>query len=796
MSASARKNTEFQQLFSFDWQFSLGDMRENEARLGAGEWRDVQLPHDWSIEYPYDTDPEEHGICSYVVRGVGWYRKSFELPADARGRRLTLLFEGCYMDTTVYVNGRKAGEHFCGYTPFEVDITDFVLPEGTNVVTVRVDNTPQPNSRWYTGSGLYRDVWLLALDPVHVAADGTQLILEELKEFSASYEVRTDLVNETEERQYVILRSSVYDGDRYLLGYPEGCVLEPNETKKVSQNFYLDRPVRWSPREPKLYTLKTEVFRDGEVIDEYNTVFGVRQITFDPMKGMFINGEHVKLLGAAVHQEGGLTGAAVPKKVWSRRIGRLKECGFNGIRTGHNPLIEVCDELGMLVLDEAFDEWKVIKDSKSRGDPGIIPRGYGERFETEYEKDITAFVLRDRNHPCVAIWSSGNEIPDQDQKSGVERCEKIVELFHRLDPTRPVTLALDRVQAEPGPALEEFINRLDIVGYNYVDRWRLRNETFYDEDKLAHPEWIQLGTEHSPVHGAEQGTYTIERDPGKFFSMPYWCQPVDPSELLRYTLTHDFVVGDYLWTGVDYLGEARWPDRVGSHAVLDSCGYPRDAFWFYKSVLTDCEPMIHLFPHWNLKVPEGKVVPLLCYTNCDTVELFVNGTSYGEKTKIFPQDGLLGHPEPTTCNMWLDWDVAYEPGEVVAVGYKNGVEVVREVLETVGKPDHLVIECEKCLAADGRDISHVEVTVVDAKGRRVPDARVALKAKVEGQGRMIGFDSGESSSHEMFNSPYTDAIGGRALMIVQAGREAGSIRVEIEGENVGTACAEITVAQP
>jgi len=805
MSAASRKNTVYQELFSFDWQFSLGDMTPEAALRGEGEWRGVQLPHDWSIDYPYYDDPVEHGVCSYVVRGIGWYRKTFPVPAESKGKKLYLYFEGAHQDSTVYVNGKKAAERYCGYVPFEADITDLVEYGAENVVTVRANNSDQPNSRWYTGSGLYRDVWFRTLSPVHVEEGGVQMILDKLHATSCDYTVFTDIVNDSDELAYVTIRTSVFDKDQRRQYFQEGCAVEPGAVSKINQSIYIDRPRLWSPDDPYLYTLTVELFVNGELVDLYNTVFGVRTLAFDNRKGFSLNGKHTKIIGAAVHQEGGCVGAAVPKKVWERRFKKLKECGINGIRTGHNPpdeaLQKVCDELGFLVLDEAFDEWKLIKETKSRGDAAILSRGYGERFDTEFEKDIISFVKRDRNHPSVVIWSSGNEIPDQTQQAGIERVKKIVELFHAYDPTRPVTLALDNMVAEPNYALEEFANQLDIVGYNYVDRWRTRAETMYDDDKLKHPEWIQMGTEHPPIFGSEQGKYSLDKDPDDFFSMPYNTLPVEASELFRYVMTHDYIVGDYVWTGVDYFGESMWPERVGAGSILDSCGYPRDSFWFYKSYLTE-EPTLHLFPHWNMDVPEGKVIPVMCYTGCDTVELFVNDKSYGKKSMLFPRYGNAAEKQVpgggmrmmavTTANMWLDWDVAYHPGELRAVGYKDGVKVAETVVETVGAPKKIALRTDDAaLAADGRDIAQIEIDIQDELGRHCPTAKIPLTAKVEGAGMLLGFDAGEGLSHEMFSTPYTRSVGGRALLIVRAGKQAGDIKVTLSGEGVEP--CEITV---
>ena len=808
MSGLSRIGTKYQELFVFDWQFRLGDMTPEEACAGKDGWNDVELPHDWSREYPYDKEAPCGGTGGYVKTGIGWYRKVFHVPESSRGKRLYVLFDGVYMDSSVYINGRLAGRHYYGYTPFELDISGLLSFGGDNVITVRVNNADQPNSRWYTGSGIIRDVWMKTLDPVHIAGYCTQVIVDNVTEITARVTVKSTVENSCELERRIIIRTTVYDADGKAVtdyGAQQGVLLQPGKNE-VQQTLGVDMPHMWSVESPYLYSAVVRLIVDGMIVDEYKTRFGIRTLFYSPRKGLVLNGSHVKVIGGAVHQDGGGVGAAVPKKVWDRRLKLLKQTGLNAVRTAHNPpdeyLLEACDEQGFLVMDEVFDEWRVIKETKSQMNPAIIDRGYGERFDECFEADIEVFLRRDRNHPSIIMWSAGNEVPDQTKPFGAELLRRMKDICHAMD-DRPVTVGCDFIAAEPLPATDEFLGELDIVGYNYVNRWRSRAETNYFDDKLTHPGRLQVGTENGGVRAVPRGRYLLDYPAGAGYTreMPYNMLAADASALFRYTMTRDYVIGDYMWTLIDYLGEARWPGRSSRAGIMDTCGFPKDNYYFYKCMLNRAEPTLHIMPHWNIEAKEGRIIPVLCYSSVPEVELFVNGKSYGRKCYAFPRYGMQYkysyYPNriiATTNDLWLSWDVAFERGVVEAVGYENGVEVIRKKIVTTGKaaavralPDGMTLK------ADGRDIAQIEVSLHDRQGYEVPDGDDELTVNVSGAGSLRALDNGDFQCKTPFTGRSMKAAGGKLLITVQAAKEAGTLRVDIAGAHLEGTAVELQV---
>jgi beta-galactosidase len=510
------------------------------------------------------------------------------------------------------------------------------------------------------------------------------------------------------------------------------------------------------------------------VVDEYDTPMGIREAVFDADKGFLLNGERVKLNGVCLHHDAGCVGAAVPDRVWERRLEILREMGCNAIRTSHNPyaaeFLDLCDRMGFLVMNEAFDEWKVPKGQ-------IGPNGYSNYFDEWYERDVKNFVHRDRNHPSVVLWSAGNEIGDQAAPQGAETLRKLLAVFHTEDPTRPVTAGCDRIASEPpsNTARPEFLALLDVVGYNYVDRWRDRIEKYYSIDRQAFPQRRFIGTESGSMGGVRGDYGAIGRG-----------RNIDVEQLWKFVRTYDYVAGDFMWTGIDYLGEARWPMKGSSAGVIDMCGFRKDGFYFYQSQWTD-KPVLHLFPHWNWKGKEGQFIPVTCYTNCDTVELFLNGKSIGVKGYAFPRLGMEGkygnYPARarvlrTTGDLHLAWDVPYEPGTLKAVGAKDGKVVATVEVSTAGEPAMIGLSVDRdAIAADRRDVAHITVQTQDGNGRMAPTAANEVAFEIEGEGKILGLDSGDPQSHEDYQSDRRKAFNGLCLAIVQSTGKPGQIRV-------------------
>jgi beta-galactosidase len=743
----------------FDWKFKLGDHQGAEAMsFDDSGWRKLDLPHDWSIEGPYDRNAPTGGSGGYLPMGIGWYRKHFRLPESAVGRCVWIEFDGVYENSTVWVNGQYLGKRPFGYISFHYDLTPHLV-DGENVIAVRVDNSNQPNTRWYSGSGIYRHVRLVVADLVYVGHWGVYVTTPDVSAESAVVAVSSRVENNSKNLANVKLRSVLIDPDNHEVASVEsGFELESEQQTEIKQQVRISSPSLWSVETPVLYKLHTVVLKGGEPMDEVITPFGIRKIEYDVDRGFLLNGKRVKMNGVNLHHDGGCVGAAVPEGVWRRRLEALKQMGCNAIRTAHNPpapeFLDLCDRMGFLVMDEAFDEWQI----------GKTKYGYHVAFDEWSQRDLISFIHRDRNHPSVVMWSVGNEVREQPRESGHEILRSLVETCHREDPTRPVTQGCDNIAADGGSTTLAFLELLDIVGYNYVDRWHERRELYHSIDRHAHPDWKMVGTESSPVRSA-WGSYSLGRDPG-VVRPNYTTGMIRAEQLWKFVATRDYVIGDFMWTGIDYLGEARWPWKSAPSGMLDLCGFPKDGYYFYQSRWTE-KPMIHIFPHWNWPGRKGQVIPVLCYTNCDAVELFLNGKSFGEKRLEFPRQGdsdsWFRYDRPkinsTTADLHLSWDIPYEPGVLKAVGRRNKEVVCEEEVHTAGAPAAIRLSVDRdSIIADGYDVMHITVEIVDSAGVVVPVADNLVRFTVEGQGRIIGVGNGNPSDHSSFQGPSTQRL--------------------------------------
>jgi beta-galactosidase len=778
--------------FDFGWKFLKGDSPgAQQPEFPDSAWRAVDLPHDWSIEGPFGEQEKAQGS---LPTGVGWYRKRFRLPESYKDRTVLIEFDGIYQNSEVWINGQYLGKRPYGYIAFSYDLSPHLKAGGDNVIAVKVDNSRQPNCRWYSGSGIYRHTWLLATNQMHVAYWGTFVTSPRVSKNAATVQIKTRVKNERTLAATCVLSTSLLDRDGKTVQTAEATQqIAPNGEYEFVQQVSVDKPRLWSVADPYLYKVHTTVGDGGKIVDEYDTPTGIREALFDADKGFLLNGERVKLNGVCLHHEAGSVGAAVPERVWERRLEILREMGCNAIRTSHNPyaaeFMDLCDRMGFLVMNEAFDEWKV-------GKGQIGPYGYANYFDEWYQRDVKDFVHRDRNHPCVVLWSAGNEIGDQSRAEGAETLRKLLEIFHTEDPTRLVTAGCDQIASEPltNRVRPDFLALLDVVGYNYVDRWRDRKEKYYSIDRAAFPQRRVIGTESGSMSGT-RGDYR-----GLFPSAaPAPAAPgpgmmlrggrgrnIDVEQLWRFVSTYDYVAGDFMWTGIDYLGESRWPGKGSSAGVIDTCGFKKDGFYFYQSQWTD-KPVLHLFPHWNWKGQEGQFIPVTCYTNCDTVELFLNGKSVGAKGYAFPRYGMedrygntgaRARVPRTTNDLHLEWDVPYEPGTLKAVGTKDGKVVGTVEVSTTGEPSAVRLTVDRAeIAADRRDVAHVAVEVLDSQGRVVPTADNEIAFVVEGEGKLIGLDNGDPQSHEDYKAARRKAFNGMCLAIVQSTGKSGRIRV-------------------
>jgi beta-galactosidase len=768
---------------SFDagWSFTRGDIINAQSPdYSGGNWTALDLPHDWGITGPFSEDAPSGSTGAYLPTGIGWYRKIFRLSESSAGRRISLQFDGVYQCSDVWINGHHLGYRPYGFATFYYDLTPYLhFGSQPNVVAVRVDNSHQPNLRWYSGSGIYRHTWLINTGPVYVEQWGTFVTTPQITQDKAVVEVTTRVRNDTRKSAPCTLTTSIVGQDGVSVQSEETKIgVAAGENYVVIQRLTVSNPRLWSVATPNLYTARQVLNHEDKQADAVATSFGIRSIEFNVDKGFLLNGEHVKLNGVCVHDDGGAVGVAVPARIWERRFELLKAMGCNAIRTSHNPhvpeFLDLCDKMGFLVMAEAFDEWREPKEQTPEF-------GYHRYFDEWAARDLTDMILRDRNHPSIVIWSAGNEIPDQIVQRGSETLGELMNILHSMDPTRPVTVACDRIAAEPEGARPEFLAPLDIVGYNYVGRWRDRREKLYSVDRRDFPQRRMIGTEN----GAMPGYYPGGSAHSSFRRFESSLR-ISTEQLQRFTQINDYVIGDFMWTGISYLGEAKWPSKGANSGVLDTCGFTHDGYYFYQSLWTKT-PVLHLSGHWNWASKEGEIISVLCYTNCDTVELFLNGKSLGVQGYVFPETGMQGHygnmplrdrGVQTTGDLHLAWYVPYQPGTLKAVGTKNGETVMTVEQTTTGAPAAIRLSADRTqIGTDWDDLSHVKVEIVDAKGCVVPTADCEVVFALNGPGRILGLDNGDSESHESYQGDRRHAYGGRALALVQSSGRPGTMRL-------------------
>lgn len=807
--------------FDFDWRFLLGDPAGAEqATFTDSSWRTLDLPHDWSIEGPYDPLAPTGGPGGYLPTGIGWYRKTFTMAGGRRDQRVAIQFDGIYQHSRVWINGHEVGSRPYGYSSFVCELTPY-LADGPNVVAVRVDNSQQPNSRWYSGSGIYRHTWLLQTDRLHLVPWKLAVVIPRATKQTALLNVSALLRNDRSEPEDAEVTVRVLSGPATApVPGPTPPVAEARSVTTLhlgvgaevatQASLEVPHPSLWSPDHPSLYVLRTEVRVGGELVDQADTPVGIRTALFDVDRGLLVNGEPVKMRGVCIHQDGGAVGVAVPEAVLERRLRLLQEMGCNAIRCSHYPMApefyDLCDRLGLLVLDEAFDEWTIRKPQ--------LKFGYSDVFADWYERDVTDLVDRDRNHPSVVMWNAGNEIGEQDAPEGPAVLQKLIDVFHREDPTRPVTAAMDNIFNQLGEAPDAFTTLLDVVGYNYVDRWGARRETQYSDDRLRYPHRRFIGTEETSVAATrgkyEWGSLLDDNDSEDILMLGhgppgplYLTAGLRAAALWKFTALHDYVIGEFIWTGIDYLGESKWPRKLTAFGALDTCGFKKDSFYFYQSIWTSA-PMVHLLPHWTWPGREGTVVPVVAYTNCAAVELFLNGKSLGVKAHEFPSEGVTGtwnHYEApkvaaTTADLQLAWDAIYSPGELRAVGYdRQGRVVATETLRTAGAAARLEITVDRTSIVAGiRDVAAVTIRALDASGTLVPAAANLVTFSLTGPGRLIGVDNGDPESHASYQGNARMLFGGMALALVQSTAEAGPIRLTARAEGMPDAVLDLSAA--
>jgi len=779
------------------------------------QWRLLNLPHDWGIEGPFDqANPGETGKLPWW--GVAWYRKHLELPAGDAGRRIFLEVDGAMSYASVWVNGQFAGGWPYGYASWRVDVTPFVKSGADNVIAIRLDN-PQQSSRWYPGGGIYRNVWLVKTAPVGVAHWGTAVTTPAVDKKSATVKIKVSVDNSTAAEAAVSVKNEIFelkaDGSRgKSVGLmPAGELKVPAHQSAGSEaQTELKSPKMWSMTDPRRYAVVTTVEQNGQAMDVYETPFGIRTIEFTVDKGFFLNGQHVKLNGVCDHHDLGALGSALNMRALERQLEILKEFGVNAIRTSHNPpapeLLDLCDRMGLVVMDEAFDCWA---SGKNKYDYHVL-------YPDWHEQDLRALVRRDRNHPCVVLWSSGNEVPDQDKPAGPALAEEHRSIIHSEDPTRPVTAAVSSYRA----GFSGFQKHFDVFGWNYkpdnYGKFRGTNESIPLFGSETSSTVSSRGEYFFPVPALPTGKNRKEaladfQVSSYDFFVPGWA--TTPDTEFRGQEANPFVAGEFVWTGFDYLGEPtpynadtsnllnfsdpaekakmqqqlaalgkiKVPSRSSYFGIVDLAGFKKDRFYLYQAHWRPELPMAHILPHWNWPDRVGQVTPVFVYTSGDSAELFLNGKSLGLKKK-------------EQYEYRLRWeDVVYQPGELKVVAYKNGKKWATDTVKTTGAPAKLLLSADRSkIAADGKDLSFITVTVADQDGLPVPRSKNHLRFALDGPGEIVATDNGDATSFESFQSPERNAYNGLALVIVRAKPgQPGSFKLTATAD--GLAGAAVTV---
>ena len=759
VNSFAQKEARTKEKFDFNWQFSLTDNSQYvEKAYNDKSWDEVQLPHDWSIRLDFDKNIS--GSAAHLPGGIGWYRKTFQVPSSYKDKSVSILFDGIFHQSDVYINGHHLGFRPYGFCSIEYDLTPYLDYKGENVIAVRVNRSGKDDiARWYSGSGIYRHVWLQVTNPVHIATYGTYITTPNISDAKADLNIVTTLKNNTEKEQKLSVSHQVLNSAGKVVARSESktIAVNANASMDLEHRFTLPNPQLWSPESPEMYTMSTVVKAGSKVVDTYQTPFGVRTIEFCSEKGFLLNGKQVKLKGMCLHEDAGSMGTAVLERSNERRLEILKEYGCNAIRCAHNQpspeFLDLCDRMGFLVIDEAFDKWK---------------SGYYEKYFDEWwQKDLENMILRDRNHPSIILWSIGNEVQEawSGGDDGIERAKMLQDFVHQLEPSRLVTLAAQNNHNGKFSAV------VDVSGYNYLEARLLT-------DRKNNPKQRFYIAEELPYYSGAEGnirSYTVN----------------NPWNIVA---EHDFIAGGFIWTGVDYLGEAGWPSHGWPNGLFDICMFekPRAA---YHRAMWNPQPMVSIavmdqsldidhgrdlwqWPkmasHWSFPNRyQGMIMEVRTITNCEKVELFMNDKSMGiYQTADYQNNTIV-------------WHVPYWPGKLEAKGYNGDEHVATYELITATKTTDISLISDRVeLNANGQDLAHIAIQLLDEKGNPVQIDDRKIKVEVSGEGQFRGLDTGDLRRTVPFGHDELSSYFGQALVIVQSTQKAGTINVDIKVEGI------------
>ena len=779
----AKENDSVRSRTSMDknWKFIQEDVvNGSNPDYDDKSWRALNVPHDWSIEGEYAENHPAGRAGAYLPTGIGWYRKSLDIKNLSKENRYFIEFDGVYMNSDVWINGHHLGNRPYGYIGFAYDLTPF-LKEGENTIAVKVDHSLAPSGRWYTGSGIYRHVWLTKTSNIYIPQWGTFVTTPEVSKEEAKVSLQIDILNKTHNATQLSVKSSIINNTNTTVAASNSDI-EIKDSVRVVQNFTITKPKLWSPASPNMYTVKTDVYNGGVLVDTYTTPLGVRKVEVRGSKGFFLNGEPLKLKGLSNHHDAGPVGAAVPNDVLYKRLKSLKEMGCNALRTTHNPFAPefyvMCDTMGFMVMDEAFDGWF---DAKAKHD-------YGNYFEKWWRKDLSDFMRRDRNHPSVIMWSIGNEIP----RFTADQQKLIVDYTLTIDSTRPISQG--RGYSAP---------HIDISGFNGHGEFRGVLEKHHAENpdraiigtEITHTlqtrgiyrtrTWYRTKDNPAPWEKPHQ----FKKMENKVYKIPHLAKEevftdISPRYQSSYDNSivrigvrddwnrvedYDYYIGNFRWTGFDYLGESfNWPARTANFGIIDLAGFPKDHYYLYQSLWSD-KPMVHLLPHWTHPGKEGVEIPVVVYTNTGGAELFLNEKSLGKKEM--------------TRERQIVWNVPYASGTLTVVADDADGNKLSKSYTTAGEATSIEMIADRNeVTANETDVIHCEISIVDSKGTYVPNANQMITFDVEGPARIIGVENGDILDLSPHKVDYRKTFNGKCLLLIESTDKAGTITITAESK--------------
>ena len=788
--------------FNSDWSFHLNDsIIDKDTISSSTKWSTLDVPHDWGVEGKFDEKSPAGYEGGGLTGGLGWYKKIFKVAAADSSKITSIIFDGVYRNSEVWVNGHYLGKRPNGYISFQYEMSPYLnYGDKNNEIIVKVDNSKQPNSRWYSGSGIFRNVWIETTDKLHVGQWGTYVTTPKVTAEKASVQFETTIQNQNPASKTATVTTTIFKEDTKVTSVTQNITIGANANQTIKQETQVETPILWSVEKPELYTAVTEISVDDEIVDQYKTNFGIRDFKFDVDKGFILNGKQVKIKGVCMHHDLGPLGSAINTRAIERQLEILKGMGVNGIRTSHNPpapeLLDLCDKMGFIVMDEAFDMWK---QNKRKYD-------YGNDWDKWHKKDLIDQLLRDRNHPSIFMWSIGNEIPQQWDESGATIAKELAAITRQYDKTRPITAAMnppvnmniDNVTLQFQKAAVQYNSiaasgALDIIGYNYAHQtyeYHKKNfpnipfiatETTSALETRGYYDAVSDSIKKWPVRWDLKFT---EGNPGNTVSAYDQVQaPWGSTHEATWKIIkkHDYLSGMYIWTGFDYIGEPtpyEWPSISSYFGIVDLAGFPKDVYYMYQSEWTD-KTVLHIFPHWNWKAGQNVDV-WAYYNNADEVELFLNGKSVGVRSK-------------KGDDLHLMWRIPFQPGTLKAISRKNGKTVLESEIKTAGNASNLKLTADRStIKADGNDLSFVTVDILDSKGVLVPNANNEINFSLKGNGKIVGVCSGDPVSHESYKGSKHTALNGKCLVVIQSGKKTGRLELTAKANGLKQSTVVIT----